>query len=73
MKQQFIPKEKLSKKARKALDREQRQTWGINPVSRKSENKKHYNRKRSRFTPDDGESGIFSFFMLFCSGCLTSC
>ena len=49
----FIPKEKLSKKARKALDRAGRRTWESSPVSRKTENKKRYDRKRAR-KPEDG-------------------
>ena len=51
--ERFIPKEKLSKKAWKALDRAGRRTWEISPVSRKTENKKRYNRKRAR-KPEDG-------------------
>ena len=42
----FIPKEKLSKKARKQLDSEQRATWTLSPVTKKVESKKLYNRKR---------------------------
>ena len=42
----FIPKEKLSKKARKQLDNEQRTTWAFSPVTKKVESKKLYNRKR---------------------------
>ena len=51
--ERFIPKEKLSKKARKALDRVGRRTWEISPVSRKTENKKRYDRTRAR-KPEDG-------------------
>ena len=43
----FIPREKLGKKARRALDAEKRATWGFTPVTRKVENKKHYDRKKS--------------------------
>lgn len=43
--QKFIPREKMSKKARRQLDNAQRQTWGINPVSRVSKDKKKYDRK----------------------------
>lgn len=39
--QKFISKEKLSKKAKRELNLAQRQTWSINPVSRKQKNKKH--------------------------------
>ena len=43
----FIPREKLGKKTRRALDAEKRATWGFSPVTRKVENKKHYDRKKS--------------------------
>lgn len=44
---QFIPQQKLSKKAKKALAKQQRGTWGaLNPVTRYVPNKKHYNRKK---------------------------
>ena len=49
----FIPKEQLSNKAREALARAGRRTWEISPVSRKTENKKRYDRKRAR-KPEDG-------------------
>ena len=43
----FIPYEKLSKKARKALDNRNRVTWGsMDPRAKKVESKKVYNRKR---------------------------
>ena len=45
----FIPKEKLSKKARKQLDSEQRATWTFSPVTKKVESKKLYNRKRRAY------------------------
>jgi hypothetical protein len=42
----FIPREKLSKKARKKLDSEKRAGWTFSPVSRRVESKKVYSRKR---------------------------
>ncbi|WMJ23870.1 hypothetical protein RBG61_04170 [Paludicola sp. MB14-C6] len=43
----FIPKEKLSKKVQKELNNQQRGSWGIcNPVTKKIESKKRYNRKK---------------------------
>ena len=42
----FIPREKLSKKARKQLNSEHRVSWMFSPVSRKVESKKAYSRKR---------------------------
>lgn len=43
----FIPKEKMSKKARKELAAQQRATWTFSPVTKKVESKKLYNRKKS--------------------------
>lgn len=43
----FIPKEKLSKSSKKALNQKKRKTWAaLNPVTRKPENPKAYNRKK---------------------------
>ena len=43
----YVPYEKLSKKKRRQLDQIRRGTWGeINPVTRKSENPKAYNRRK---------------------------
>ena len=59
----FIPREKLGKKARRALDAEKRATWSFSPVTRKVENKKHYDRKKSaRVWKDD--FGMSAFFVL---------
>lgn len=47
MENKFIAREKLSKKARRELDRQSRATWGsIDPRAKKIESKKLYNRKR---------------------------
>ncbi len=43
----YIPYEKLSKKEKRKLDAARRNTWGdLNPVTRKPENSKAYNRKK---------------------------
>ncbi|MBR4289339.1 MAG: hypothetical protein IKT52_01715 [Oscillospiraceae bacterium] len=43
--EKFIPNEKLSKKEKRKIDQARRQTWGeLNPVTRKLENSKAYNR-----------------------------
>lgn len=56
----FIPEAKLSKKAKREISKKQRQTWMINPISRKSANKKAYDRKVSRlFTNNYPDSGAF--------------
>ena len=45
----FIPYEKLSKKEKRKMDLAKRQTWGeLNPVTRKPENSKAYNRNKTR-------------------------
>ena len=47
--EKFIPYEKLSKKGKRKLDLAKRQTWGeLNPVTRKPENSKAYNRNKAR-------------------------
>ena len=56
----FIPREKLGKKARRALDAERRATWGFSPVTRKVENKRHYQRKQR--TPVRYEDAGGDFF-----------
>ena len=57
----FIPKEKLSKKARKELDRQRRFTWSFSPATRKVESKKRYNRK----THESEEREIVGFDFMF--------
>ncbi len=58
----FVPFEKMSKKQQRAINNEKRNTWGdINPVTRKSENKKAYNRKKCR---DWDEPDYLHFLLL---------
>ena len=47
--EKFIPYEKLSKKKKRELDAARRQTWGeLNPVTRKPENSRAYNRSKAQ-------------------------
>lgn len=47
--EKFIPFSKLSKSKQRKLNKAKRATWGeINPVTRKPENPKAYNRKKAR-------------------------
>ncbi|HAQ63742.1 MAG TPA: hypothetical protein DCR23_04690 [Ruminococcaceae bacterium] len=63
--EKFISFEKLSKKKKKELNSKKRKSWnGASPVTKKNENKKRYNRKKSHFRDDDFESGIFYFTFL---------
>ena len=49
----FIPRDKLSKKARKQLDAAQRTTWAFSPVTKTVESKKLYNRKKKSHARHD--------------------
>ena len=57
--EKFIPKEKLSKKARRALVAKKRATWGFSPVTKRVESKKVYSRKKnSRLRDADETEGL---------------
>lgn len=56
----FVPRSKLSKKARKELDAQQRTTWTFTPVTKKIESKKIYNRKKNAHAwKDDSGMSVF--------------
>ena len=55
----FVPKEKLSKKAQKELNRQRRVTWDFSPVTRTADSRKVYNRKRNSRNRDDYGPGVF--------------
>lgn len=44
--EKFVSESKMSKKARKELNRSRRVMWGFSPVARTKESRKVYNRKR---------------------------
>lgn len=47
MQQKFVPFEKRSKKEKRRLNAQKRSGWGgLNPVTRKPQNPKAYNRKK---------------------------
>ncbi|MCL2372889.1 MAG: hypothetical protein FWC78_05760 [Defluviitaleaceae bacterium] len=49
MKQHYIPLKKQSKRKQKEFHQTQRRDWGgFNPITRKTENGKAYNRKKSK-------------------------
>ena len=57
----FVSREKMSKKAQKRMDAENRKTWAFSPVTRTVESKKIYNRKRvSRAGYGDGAGDFFT-------------
>ena len=52
--EKFIPYEKLSKKKKRELNASRRGTWGtLNPVTRKPEPHKAYNRRKAQKWKDD--------------------
>ena len=63
---QFIPYEKLSKKKQRELDAKKRTTWnGVNPVTRKPENPKAYNRKKAQAWKNDSSFAPFAFLSVY--------
>ncbi len=44
----FVQKDKMSKKAQKEMNREQRKTWGFSPVTRTVPSIKAYNRAKEK-------------------------
>ncbi len=61
--EKFIPFEKLSKKTQREMMAQKRGTWGgLNPVTRKPENPKAYNRRKARKWSDDSMT-VSSVFM----------
>ena len=62
----FIPRAKLSKKARKELDTQHRTTWAFAPVTKKIESKKIYNRKKNAHAwKDDSGMSVFVYPAIF--------
>ncbi len=53
----FVPKDKMSKKARKELNSMRRTMWDFSPVSRAVDSRKRYNRKRIARNCDDDSPG----------------
>lgn len=57
----FVPREKMGRKARRALDSRKRRGWDCSPVTRTIESRKLYSRKRKPREPQEGwERGAFA-------------
>lgn len=57
-----IPFAKLSKKKQRALNAQKRRTWGeINPITRKPENSRAYNRAKVRMSKNTSEPFFISW------------
>ena len=62
--EKFIPYEKLSKKKKRELNARKRKTWGnVNPVTRRPENPKAYNRQKARKWSDDSSFVPLNLYM----------
>ena len=59
----FVPKNKLSKKAQKELNRKRRVMWEFSPVTKTVESKKVYSRKKNAHVRDD--YGMSDFHIYF--------
>ena len=56
----FIPSEKFSKKKQREQNAARRGSWyGLNPVTRKPENSRAYNRQKARKWSDDSRTVPF--------------
>lgn len=59
--EKFISFEKLSKKKQRELNAKKRGSWhGLNPVTRRPENSKAYNRQKARKWSDDSMTVPFA-------------
>ena len=66
--EKFIPYEKLSKKEQQKINKAKRGTWGdLNPVTRKPQNSKAYNRKRTQEWKKDLPVLVSSQFFTYLS------
>ena len=64
--EKFIPYEKLSKKKQRELDALRRGSWGgLNPVTRKPEPPKAYNRKKAQSWKKHSDSEPFYILCVF--------
>jgi len=62
--EKYVPYEKLSKKKQREFNKAKRNTWGsMNPVTRKPDNSKAYNRRKAQSWKLDSSSAPFVCFM----------
>ena len=58
----FVPKDKMSKKAQKELNRQRRVTWEFSPVTKTVDSRKIYSRKRKAQNRGDYDLSFFYAF-----------
>ena len=54
----FVPRDKMSKKAQKELNRLRRKTWSFSPVTQTVDSRKVYDRKRKAHDRHDEPYGM---------------
>ena len=63
--EKFVPYEKLSKKEQRKRNAQRRGSWyGLNPVTRKPQNSKAYNRQRARKWSDESIASPFEYSLV---------
>lgn len=61
--EKYIPYEKLSKKKKRELNNARRGTWGsLNPITRKPENSRAYNRRKAQNWKRDTPNSVPCFY-----------
>ena len=55
----------MTKKEKKEFFKQFRNTWQVNPVTRKTPNAKAYNRKKFRSMKNDFQDGISIFYIRY--------
>ena len=64
--EKFVPYSKLSKKKQRELNNARRGTWGtLNPVTRKPQNSKAYNRRKAQNWKADFPDSVPSYLFPF--------
>ena len=63
--ERYVPFEKLSKKKQREQNAAKRGSWlGVNPVTRKAENPRAYNRRKAQKWSDCSNSVPFDFYIM---------
>jgi hypothetical protein len=64
--EKFIPYEKLSKKEKRKINNKRRRKWGgLNPITRKPESSKAYNRKKNQYWKDELRSTDSFYYFIY--------
>lgn len=59
--QPFVPRDKMSKRRRAALDRQKRVVWDMRPVTKVNKSKKLYDRKKQPRSQDPYDGAVLFY------------